>query len=502
MTTVNEPIAATKYATPCLPMMMGSALQPKPEPTESRHDAAAIRSIYDLNQKYEQKHAAKIWVEPALNRTLVSFQANKQRAVYRWYKYKEGFSAELVEYFLDRGKVHSGKLLDPFAGSGVALFAASARGLGAEGIELLPIGQRVIATKQLIDQHLSAADVDKLATLARTHPWTQIKTTDSLHALRITRGAYPPETANRIAQFSAYIRTETPHIADLLTFALLCILESVSYTRKDGRYLRWDHRSGRRQGKQIFDKGSIHSFDTAITAKLDQMVADLRDQGASNSLFAQPPTAHGPITLHAGSCLEILPNFSAGSFDCIMTSPPYCNRYDYARTYALELAYLGVTEESLVDLRQAMVSCTVENREKDLIKMQPQWAKAIAVANAHPLLQMILSYLESEKQNNRLNNNGIPRMVRGYFYEMACVIQECARIMKPNAPLIMVNDNVRYAGVSISVDIILSEFAEPLGFEMDSILVLPTGKGNSSQQMGLHGREPLRKCVYIWKRKK
>jgi hypothetical protein len=168
----------------------------------------------------------------------------------------------------------------------------------------------------------------------------------------------------------------------------------------------------------------------------------------------------------------------------------------------LELAYLGVTEESLVDLRQAMVSCTVENREKDLIKMQPQWAKAIAVANAHPLLQMILSYLESEKQNNRLNNNGIPRMVRGYFYEMACVIQECARIMKPNAPLIMVNDNVRYAGVSISVDIILSEFAEALGFEMDSILVLPTGKGNSSQQMGLHGREPLRKCVYIWKRKK
>ena len=89
-----------------------------------------------------------------------------------------------------------------------------------------------------------------------------------------------------------------------------------------------------------------------------------------------------------------------------------------------------------------------------------------------------------------------------FVVQMACVIQECARIMKPNAPLIMVNDNVRYAGVSISVDIILSEFAEALGFEMDSILVLPTGKGNSSQQMGLHGREPLRKCVYIWKRKK
>ncbi len=45
-------------------------------------------------------------------------------------------------------------------------------------------------------------------------------------------------------------------------------------------------------------------------------------------------------------------------------------------------------------------------------------------------------------------------MVRGYFSEMACVIGECARVLKPNARLFMVNDNVRYAGVSISVDTI------------------------------------------------
>lgn len=64
----------------------------------------------------------------------------------------------------------------------------------------------------------------------------------------------------------------------------------------------------------------------------------------------------------------------------------------------------------------------------------------------------------------------------------------------------MVNDNVRYAGVSISVDLILSAMAESLGFEVEHILVLPNGKGNSSQQMGQHGREALRKCVYIWRK--
>ena len=99
-----------------------------------------------------------------------------------------------------------------------------------------------------------------------------------------------------------------------------------------------------------------------------------------------------------------------------------------------------------------------------------------------------------------LNNNGIPRMVKGYFYEMACVIAESARVLKHNAPLFMVNDNVRYAGASISVDMILSSFAEELGFHVENILVLPTGKGNSSQQMGEHGRESLRKCVYVWRK--
>lgn len=92
-------------------------------------------------------------------------------------------------------------------------------------------------------------------------------------------------------------------------------------------------------------------------------------------------------------------------------------------------------------------------------------------------------------------------MVRGYFYEMACVIYECGRVLKPGAPLIMVNDNVRYAGASIPVDLILSDIAANLGFTVDNILVLPNGKGNSSQQMGEHGRDRLRKCVYVWRKK-
>jgi DNA modification methylase len=91
-------------------------------------------------------------------------------------------------------------------------------------------------------------------------------------------------------------------------------------------------------------------------------------------------------------------------------------------------------------------------------------------------------------------------MVKGYFYEMSCVIQECYRILKKDSLMFMVNDNVRYAGVSISVDLILSNIADNLGFKIEKILVLPNKKGNSSQQMDTYGKDALRKCLYVWRK--
>ena len=461
----------------------------------------AIKKIFELDKVETQQYGDVLKVEPALNRQLVSFQANKSRAVYRWCKFKEGFSAGLIEYFLDRYHLRTGKILDPFAGSGTTLFVASDRGLAADGIELLPSGQQIIEAKQLIHDGLSAAEIKLLEEWAETKPWKQGTLGEPLHELRITRGAYPPETSDALRRYLAQIEAQPPRLHKVLRFALLCILEVISYTRKDGQYLRWDYRSGRRQGKKVFNKGAITSFDRAITAKLKEIVADVAYRDTQHELFTTP-RGHGALTLHTGSCLNVLPKMEDASFDGIITSPPYCNRYDYTRTYALELALLGVNESGIVQLRQDMLSCTVENRAKDLIKINPQWESAIVAADYEPLLQAILAYLEHEKQSGRLNNNGIPRMVRGYFYEMACVIADCARVLKPHAPVIMVNDNVRYAGVSVSVDVILSNLAQALGFEIEKILILPTGKGNSSQQMGLHGREQMRKCVYVWRKAK
>ncbi|MCS7072345.1 MAG: hypothetical protein NZM00_12635, partial [Anaerolinea sp.] len=263
------------------------------------------------------------------------------------------------------------------------------------------------------------------------------------------------------------------------------------------------YRSQRRQGSKPFSKGYIPSFDEAIIGKLAEIEQDLRPDHGMLNLFPEDDGMASIEILH-GSSLHILPTLPDAAFDVLITSPPYLNRYDYTRTYALELALLGVGEVDLRALRQAMISCTVENQFKAGLADQipaKQYQAALTALTAQPELQSILAYLEQQKTIGALNNVGIPRMVRNYFFEMALIIVEAARVLKAGAPFVMVNDNVRYSGVTIPVDLILSEFAERAGFDVDVIWVLPTGKGNSSQQMGLHGREELRKCIYVWRRR-
>jgi DNA modification methylase len=398
-----------------------------------------LESIRNTEKQLDRRFDGKLIINPDLDRTLVSFQANKRQTQYRWFKYKEGFSASLVRYLLDKLHVVSGRLLDPFAGSGAALFGAAKRGLDALGIELLPVGCQVIEARKLAMSTEAPAIASTLQRWLMDKPWRKEKRSFPFSHLRITKGAFPPETETALGKYVAAMNKELEPAHGMLRFAALCILEEVSYTRKDGQYLRWDYRSGRKQGVKPFDKGAIPAFEEAITAKLSQIAEDLR--GEALELFPEPET--GKIELLAGSCLDHLPVLTPRSFDCLLTSPPYCNRYDYTRTYALELAFLGISEDQLRKLRQEMVSCTVENRAK--LGLEAHFcsellARAKSAFVEQKLLAQILAYLEARKDAKLLNNNGIPRMVRNYFREMAVIIFQCARLLKPGAPLIMVND--------------------------------------------------------------
>lgn len=480
-----------------------------------------IRNAYQIDNRtsttarldLEREYHSLLMPTEKFNRKLVSYQANKSARFHNWLKYKEGFSAQLVELLLDEfGISKNAKILDPFAGSATTLLVAQEIGLGATGIEVLPMCHLAWHVKSMYRKYDLNELVQILNWIKRTQPH---KNESGFRHIAITTSAFPADQELYlnwyIDQFAKFDASAEARL--LLKFILMSILEDISYTRKDGQYLRWDSRSQKaqqrderriRQGKSSFkefSKGKILDVQTALLNAFDHIIADLNSLNESHvdSVCQE---------LIKDTTLQVLPRIAANQFDATITSPPYCNRYDYTRTYALELAFLGVDEEGIKRLRQQLLSCTVESRSKlgqlqndyTLMNRTKDWEHVVQVINENAALQEVFAALKMRGDLGELNNRGVITMVEGYFTELAFVIFELHRASKVGAHVAVVNDNVRYGGEMIPVDLLMTDLASKFGFEPERIYVLPQSKGNSSQQMGKYGREANRKSITVWKK--
>ena len=410
-------------------------------------------------------------------------------------RYKEGFSGTLVEEFLEDFK--PGSVLDPFSGIGTAPLTAAGKGLHSIGIDIIPVavltGRAIAYAANGLQREDFWGIVSSLVDAIQTRD--PIGESYRFPHVRITEGAFPPETEDGLARARRFIDTiEDPDLKAMLNFLCMSVLEAISYTRKDGQYLRWDYRSGRRK-KGRMNKGPIMQLGDAIQDRAREVLEDMA--------YLKEDYGGGPVHLQVGSCLEELRELSAASFDMVITSPPYANRYDYTRTYALELAWLDYDQEAFAELRQSMLSATVENKSKrDWLRETYDDSELVNEAfemyEGQGAVHEVLAILRGRVKE--LGNPHVIRLLEGYFLEMAVVIAELGRVTKPGGVVIMINDNVQYHGEEVPVDLILSDFAEQSSFSCKQIWALPRGKGNASQQMGRFGRREIRKCVYYWER--
>ena len=463
------------------------------------HDTTAVASPngggVTERQALHDRFAGRLEVNPGLARKVVSYQGNRHTPGFRWLKYKEGFSKGLVDDLLR--EVQPKAVLDPFAGIGTAPLVAAGQGREGTGIEILPVGIEAArgiayAANGLVSDEFKRASK---ALLEHVEHGQEAPGKYAFRHVPITESAFPSETEPLLAKARQFVSSvDNLGVRTLLDLACMSVLEGVSYTRKDGQYLRWDFRSGRTLRAHVH-KGEILPFRRALQSRLDEMQDDLP------SLKGE--YGRGAPRFLPGSCLEYLPTLTEGSFDMVITSPPYANRYDYTRTYALELAWLGYGQEEFSALRQSMLSATVENKSKRAW-LEGVYGESTLLEHAARMyagqgaLHEVLATLRERAKE--LSNPHVIRLLEGYFLEMALIVAELGRIVRPGGTVVMVNDNVQYHGEEVPVDFILSDFAEQCGFACKRIWVLPRGKGNSSQQMGRFGRRELRKCVYWWER--
>ncbi len=109
-------------------------------------------SLAEQRQMLEIKYAP-LFQEKLDYRRLVTYVPNKKLPVYNWFKYKEGFSQQLVFKLLLDWKISKEEIiLDPFAGCGTTLLACKEFGCKAVGLDILPVAVFVAKVK-LQDWH-------------------------------------------------------------------------------------------------------------------------------------------------------------------------------------------------------------------------------------------------------------------------------------------------------------------------------------------------------------
>lgn len=470
-------------------------------------------------QELEQKYTQILSVTTKFDRRSVSYQLSKKDKLHSWLKYKEGFSADLVNILLDDMEAQPGDLvMDPFMGSGTTALVCQMRGINSIGFDIMPISAVSIKAKanvmkydinEIKEMHQAFSQLELPEDYSRTTPY-----------ITITDTAYPEFNEKFIQYATEWI--EGSHFSDIAkNLFVLCMvnsLERCSYTWKSGQYLSWDSRSKKVQranasreeaGKKLLPeqqvRDDIENIQDAVKAELAHVIADItaiQAQGVQD--------VNAGIDFRQNSVLFELPTLHENILKGVITSPPYCNRYDYTRTYALELVYLGLGEQQIKQMRQDLLSCTVESKPKiDVLRdfyssigASDRFESILQTIEDNKAFQEIRRALAKRKDAGELNNNGVIRMVEGYFTELAFIYAELYRICKPGALVAFVNDNVRYGGEVIPVDFLSTSFAEQFGFIPEKVYCLRQQKGNSSQQMKKYGRVALRKSITIWRKPK
>jgi len=279
---------------------------------------------------------------------LVTYVPNKSEPIHNWFDYKEGFSKKLVEGLLVEFNARPDELvLDPFCGCGTTPLACQQLGYPAVGVDILDVAVFAAQVKLRTDYelHLMESKISELLAMPFREPES------TFPDIRIIPRAFTPQTMQETLFFKEAILSESDEgIRDFLMLGLMSILEEVSFTSKDGQFLR-------------LVKKEIPPVREVLGKKLWAMHGDLLGRGQKSLLY--PASNTQPPTMVLRGDARHLP-LDGKSADIAITSPPYLNRYDYSRIYTLELALLFIKDfEELKGVRHSLLRSHIEVKPSD-----------------------------------------------------------------------------------------------------------------------------------------
>lgn len=401
-----------------------------------------IKAYYDKFAELENKYSITYpESDNATYTSLLNYSDDLNKPFQRWYRYKEGFSVELVEQLIKEYSKHKeGIILDPFFGSGSTLLAANDMGYSGVGFEVNPFSFFLTKckleqyTKEIIEQFK-----DKFEEILREAADADNKYV--LPKLSISEKVFENEIEKYYMNIGMLIDNSNvdEKIVNLLKLGWLACLEPLCNYRKAGNGLKI----------KKYVKPRIITVDYARVMLLEEYQNMYIDLLKSKNIR--------DATLYNESCLNMSNKIKSNSIEGIIFSPPYANCFDYTEIYKLEL-WFGKFVSEYSDLKKLRNASLHSHLNGDL---------NVEVESKSEILKKLLF----ELQKKELWDKKIHKMLQLYYDDMFKVLDESYKVLDNKGFCCMIVGNSAYGGIVFPADLILAEYAEKIGFKVDKIEV-------------------------------
>lgn len=406
-------------------------------------------NIHDQNwidnlEKYFKVESNKM--TRATYTTLVNYSTDLEKRFQRWYRYKEGFSVTLIERILEEENVQEGEfIVDPFLGSGSTLIAAKGKGINGFGYEINPfvadlaevkLNDYSISDTKLFETIINRIEANEIDTNSFKKP--QLSIFDKL--FESDTGEYLLKLIEDTKKYHKNKKVEK-----LYKIAVLSIAEELSNYRKAGNGLKI------RRAKKFIPANTVDAKNSLIK-KLRIISKDLNFANNSENKTKQ-------VILNKSSLKgldEIENNLLSGS----IFSPPYANCFDYTEIYKIEL-WLGKYVKDYSELKP--------------IRKQSVRSHLNAFSKDHRSTLFRNNYLDSlisELSSRTLWDKKIPKMIEYYLDDLNKLLLSQFEKLKNGGFCKIIVSNSAYGGLIVPTDLLISSFAEQIGYKVEKIEIV------------------------------
>lgn len=418
--------------------------------------------------------------EPNLG-NLVNFSGFESFPVQRWIKYREGFSIELVKKFI---KDDSGRVIDPFCGSGTSLLAAKSLGKDSIGFDVNPLAVFISKVKT---SDYTASQMDQLKKLVENI--LDIKEGDQakpVPKLKIIDKIYNKDILDTLLRIAYKIdKVKEQKLQDFLKLGWISILESVSNVKKEGNGIKYKYVKRTKNGyvktsqsaweNKTFGTNKVSYVINILRRKYSEMLSDL----------ALENTHKVSTKVYCDSSLNIKDYIKQENVSTCIFSPPYANAFDYFEIFKVELWMGGFV-----------------NSYDDLLKLRKSAFRSNFNAGDIGLRRSEFSNKELENLLNLMTGNTwdprMKEMLRGYFEDFYLTLKGIYQTLAQDGKCIIIVGNSAYAGTIIPTDLLLANIGREIGFDSPEIQITRSLTTSSQQKRKLREfKGMLRESVII-----